>query len=57
MTYKTLVEQAREAMHHAYAPYSGYKVGAALLCADGSVYTGANIENSSFTPLSVTYAP
>ena len=41
----SLAEQARE---RAYAPYSHYTVGAALLCASGSVYTGVNIENASF---------
>lgn len=45
-----LVEMAIEAMGHAYAPYSGYQVGAALLCADGSVYCGCNIENASYSP-------
>ena len=45
-----LIELAKEAMAHAYAPYSGYKVGAALLCADGSVYQGCNIENSAYGP-------
>ena len=45
-----LCELAKEAMPHAYAPYSGYKVGAALLCADGTVYQGCNIENSSYSP-------
>ena len=50
MTPEKLVEMAVEAMGHAYAPYSGYKVGAALLCKDGSVYCGCNIENASYTP-------
>lgn len=50
MTPETLMELAKEAMPHAYAPYSGYKVGAALLCADGTVYQGCNIENATFTP-------
>ena len=45
-----LIAMATEAMGHAYAPYSGCWVGAALLCADGSVYQGCNIENGSFTP-------
>ena len=47
---ETLIEYAIDAMSRAYAPYSGYKVGAALLCADGAVYQGCNIENASFTP-------
>ena len=50
MTPKALVQLAKETMQKAYAPYSGYKVGAALLCADGTVYQGCNIENASFTP-------
>ena len=50
MTPEKLCEKAIEAMGHAYAPYSGYKVGAALLCADGTVYGGCNIENASYTP-------
>ena len=50
MNPEKLIELAKEAMTHAYAPYSGYKVGAALLCDDGSVYCGCNIENSAFPP-------
>ena len=50
MTPEKLAELAIEAMAHAYVPYSGYKVGAALLCADGRVYQGCNIENASYTP-------
>lgn len=50
MTPEALIKQAKEAMRHAYAPYSGYKVGAALLCADGTVYGGCNIENAAYSP-------
>ena len=50
MTPEKLIELAKEAMTHSYSPYSGYKVGAALLCGDGAVYTGCNIENASYTP-------
>lgn len=45
-----LIKIAMESMSRAYAPYSGYKVGAALLCADGTVFTGCNIENGAFSP-------
>lgn len=47
---ETLIEYAIEAMDRSYAPYSGYKVGAALLCADGAVYQGCNIENGAYSP-------
>lgn len=50
MTKEELILLAVEAMGHAYVPYSGYKVGAALLTADGRVYQGCNIENASYTP-------
>lgn len=50
MTAERLVELAKEAMTHSYSPYSGYKVGAALLCKDGTVYQGCNIENSAYSP-------
>ena len=50
MTPEKLIERAKEAMQHAYAPYSGYKVGAALLCADGTIYQGCNIENAAYGP-------
>ena len=50
MTPEKLIELAIEAMSHAYVPYSGYKVGAALLCADGTVYQGCNIENAAYGP-------
>jgi len=45
-----LVNLAIEAREHAYIPYSGFAVGAALLTKDGKVYQGCNIENSAFGP-------
>lgn len=48
MTQLELLEKAKEAMETAYAPYSNFKVGAALEAEDGSLYTGCNIENSSY---------
>ena len=47
---KTLVELAREARERSYSPYSRFAVGAALLCADGSVYQGCNVENAAYSP-------
>jgi cytidine deaminase len=45
---KRLVRAARSAQRHAHAPYSKFRVGAALLARSGKVYTGCNIESSSF---------
>ena len=45
-----LAECARSAMLNAYAPYSGYCVGAALLGKSGRMYTGCNIENAAYSP-------
>ena len=43
-----LITTAFQALENAHAPYSNYKVGAALLCSDGSIFTGCNIENASY---------
>lgn len=48
VTVDRLVEAARRAQTHAYAPYSDFPVGAAVLGADGRVFEGCNVENSSF---------
>ena len=50
MTPIELVDLAIEAREHAYTPYSGFAVGAALLTKEGKVYQGCNIENSAFGP-------
>jgi len=46
--YTELIKKAIKARENAYAPYSEFKVGAALLCKDGKIYTGCNIENISY---------
>ena len=48
MTDKELFELAVKAAENAYCKYSGFSVGAALLCEDGEVFTGCNIENGSY---------
>lgn len=50
MEHKKLIGSAKQAMQSAYVPYSGFKVGAALLTASGKVYTGCNIENAAYSP-------
>lgn len=47
---KELFDKAVKAREKSYSPYSGYSVGAALLCSDGTVYTGCNIENAAYSP-------
>ena len=45
-----LIREAFSALEYAYVPYSGFKVGAALLTESGKIYTGCNIENAAYTP-------
>ncbi len=45
-----LISLAKKAAENAYVPYSGYTVGAALLCKNGKVYLGCNIENAAYGP-------
>ncbi len=48
MTNEELLEAAAEAATRSYSPYSSFRVGAAVLADDGSVYTGANVENAAY---------
>lgn len=48
MDYSSFIRAAMEVRENAHSPYSGFAVGAALLCADGSVFSGCNVENLSF---------
>lgn len=48
--FPALIEEAARARERAYAPYSGYTVGAALLAADGRIFCGCNIEFASYSP-------
>ena len=48
MTDQALIDLAFTMLERSYVPYSGFPVGAALLCADGSVYTGCNVENAAY---------
>ena len=50
MDFTHLLQLAKDARKSAYAPYSGFSVGAALLTRDGRVFSGCNIENASFSP-------
>lgn len=49
LQYKSLIKKAHAAKKHSHSPYSKFRVGAALLTKSGRVYTGCNIENSSFS--------
>lgn len=48
--YSALMAAALAAREYSYSPYSGYRVGAALLGSDGHIYTGCNVENAGYTP-------
>jgi len=48
--YRSLMEAAARAREFSYSPYSHYRVGAALLTADGRIFTGCNVENAGYSP-------
>jgi len=48
MMKEQLIKAAKEILVHSYSPYSNFPVGAAILCQDGTVITGVNVENASF---------
>jgi homotetrameric cytidine deaminase len=50
MTHAELYALAEKARVRSYSPYSHFAVGAALICSDGTVYTGCNIENAAYSP-------
>lgn len=50
INYSELIEKALGMLKMAYVPYSHFHVGAALLCDDGTIFTGCNIENSAYGP-------
>lgn len=50
MLIQSLIEIAVKQLRFSYTPYSHFKVGAALLAVDGTIYTGCNIENAAYTP-------
>ena len=50
-----LIDRAIEGMSYAYTPYSGFRVGAALLTESGEIYTGCNIENAAYTPTNCAF--
>lgn len=50
VNYDALVRAAVEVREHAYAPYSHFRVGAALLAKSGKIYTGCNVENGAYSP-------
>ena len=48
MDYRKLMAQAEEAKRNSYSPYSGFRVGAALVTSEGKVFTGTNVESASY---------